>query len=510
VAADPLFANESIHDFHLRSTGGRYSNGVFVTDTSHSMAIDSGDPLTAYSLEAVPNGSRVNIGAYGNTVEASMSRKSAWVTALSQNDGPVVRGDSITLQWTYGLLSATNLVTLQYSADNGVTWTTIVSGVAIDAGSYIWNSTGFADSVSARWRVWVEPAGTIVDAVDTNFALRSAARAFYVNDSSITGDVYTVTNGQSAADGLTPSSPMLDIPTLLARYDLEPGDTVYVDSGTYLLTQNLVMVWSDGGDSNLSVRLQGSTNYAQGGSVLDRGTNIVFGRDGIVLRGSGVSVSDFTVRDAYYGLHVQSNHYTLAQRLYLYSNAFPAFISRANSVTLRQSVAWANLLGGIDANASRTVLVENITSVDQPVFHFRTMSNSVQALQNSIFYSTIAASNRTSMVTGNVADVNALFLDYNIYYFAPGSSNNVIYAGFTNLLTWQRANGKDYRSSVTNPVLADVTTGHFHPMSTAGRFVPGLGWVADTETSWAIDRANPYTDFSAEPEPNGGRANIGA
>jgi hypothetical protein len=30
-----------------------------------------GDPNTAFSLESAPNGGRVNMGAYGNTPEAS-------------------------------------------------------------------------------------------------------------------------------------------------------------------------------------------------------------------------------------------------------------------------------------------------------------------------------------------------------------------------------------------------------------------------------------------------------
>lgn len=77
LSADPLFASAA--DFHLRSTGGRFDPaanggaGGFVVDAQHSPAIDAGDPAAAFAAEPLPNGGRVNLGAYGNTSEASKS-----------------------------------------------------------------------------------------------------------------------------------------------------------------------------------------------------------------------------------------------------------------------------------------------------------------------------------------------------------------------------------------------------------------------------------------------------
>ena len=65
---------------HLKSTGGRYdrgsglppeSPGAWVLDGVTSPCIDSGDPLSAYASELLPNGSRINMGAWGNTPYAS-------------------------------------------------------------------------------------------------------------------------------------------------------------------------------------------------------------------------------------------------------------------------------------------------------------------------------------------------------------------------------------------------------------------------------------------------------
>jgi len=60
-------------DLHLRSKAGHRDNGHWKNDADSSPCIDAGDPSSAYTLEPQPNGKRVNIGGYGNTLEASKS-----------------------------------------------------------------------------------------------------------------------------------------------------------------------------------------------------------------------------------------------------------------------------------------------------------------------------------------------------------------------------------------------------------------------------------------------------
>ncbi len=67
----------------------------------------------------------------------------------------------------------------------------------------------------------------------------------------------------------------------------------------------------------------------------------------------------------------------------------------------------------------------------------------------------------------------------------------------------------------TDPLFADPAAQDYHLRSTAGRWDPaansGAGdWVLDTDTSPAIDAADPASTYILEPDPNGGRANIGA
>lgn len=73
-SADPRFANAA-GDYHLRSTGGRWDPAAlaWVQDSEDSPGIDAANPLSPYALETQPNGGRANLGAYGNTVEASRS-----------------------------------------------------------------------------------------------------------------------------------------------------------------------------------------------------------------------------------------------------------------------------------------------------------------------------------------------------------------------------------------------------------------------------------------------------
>ena len=75
--ASPLFVNTtatySNRDYHLKSTAGRWNGTDWVNDTVNSPLIDAGYVLSPYTNEPEPNGDRINIGVYGNTIYASKS-----------------------------------------------------------------------------------------------------------------------------------------------------------------------------------------------------------------------------------------------------------------------------------------------------------------------------------------------------------------------------------------------------------------------------------------------------
>jgi len=99
IAADPLFADPDNGDYHLKSRSGRWDPGLdgvggFRSDDVTSRCIDAGDPQSEKSNETMLNGCRVNIGAYGNTAEASRSR---WII-----DGDLTGDGKVNvLDWIY-------------------------------------------------------------------------------------------------------------------------------------------------------------------------------------------------------------------------------------------------------------------------------------------------------------------------------------------------------------------------------------------------------------------------
>jgi hypothetical protein len=73
--AAPQFVDVVSHDYHLKSVIGRWDpvSETWLQDNVQSPAIDAGDSGSDWSAEPLPGGCRVNIGAYGNTEEASLS-----------------------------------------------------------------------------------------------------------------------------------------------------------------------------------------------------------------------------------------------------------------------------------------------------------------------------------------------------------------------------------------------------------------------------------------------------
>jgi hypothetical protein len=73
IHTDPLFADLENHDYHLQSDVGRWDGEAWVKDKINSPCIDAGYPSSEYSKEPEPNGKRINIGRYGNTIYESLS-----------------------------------------------------------------------------------------------------------------------------------------------------------------------------------------------------------------------------------------------------------------------------------------------------------------------------------------------------------------------------------------------------------------------------------------------------
>ena len=139
ISVDPLFANPASNDFHLKSASGRYdpSTGkplmdpaAWVTDSATSLAIDAGDPSDAIGTESLPNGGRINLGAFGGTDEASRSSTAARsVNILSPSGGEIWGGfQPVELRTAGNGRQPGDVLRLEYSDDQGASWRLLPAG----------------------------------------------------------------------------------------------------------------------------------------------------------------------------------------------------------------------------------------------------------------------------------------------------------------------------------------------------------------------------------------------
>lgn len=74
ASVDPLFVDAAGHDFHLRSTHAHWGAQAYAVDTADSPALNAGDPAGVVTDNPARAGTRTELGAYGNSVEASFVR----------------------------------------------------------------------------------------------------------------------------------------------------------------------------------------------------------------------------------------------------------------------------------------------------------------------------------------------------------------------------------------------------------------------------------------------------
>jgi len=108
IDGDPLFVDPKSGDYRLLSNRGRYwpEHDVWVLDRITSPCIDGGDPNSEPLDEPIPNGDRINMGAYGGTAQASLSPTDQYLPGQALHpipaDGAVDVDTEIILSWSPG------------------------------------------------------------------------------------------------------------------------------------------------------------------------------------------------------------------------------------------------------------------------------------------------------------------------------------------------------------------------------------------------------------------------
>ena len=213
------------------------------SDAVQSPAIDRGDPTTPYANEPADNGQFVNLGAFGNTAQASKS-PAEYVLVTSPNGSEVwPAGQAFPIQWRSHDVSGT--VDIELYRFGGASPEDVLATAEANDGEFLWvipeDFTPQND-----YLVHVSRAGAD-DYSDSVFEVTAPISVYYVNDSFAGAGDWTTAPGDDANGGLTTATPKASVRNVLDTYDLGPGDVILVDEGYYGAGANIVVGEDDSG-----------------------------------------------------------------------------------------------------------------------------------------------------------------------------------------------------------------------------------------------------------------------
>jgi hypothetical protein len=243
ITTDPLFADASnvelsACDFHLQSQAGRWdpTQTNWVIDVQSSLCIDAGNPETAVGEEPAPNGRLVNLGAYGETVEASKTVVAANnLLAVTPNQA---EPGTTSLTVTFTLPNSTPPTPPEAVIPNSVTLGTI-SGTLIERLSF--------DTVTAVFDIPSEESEGVKDVVITfpktelssagGFTVGAAAPVSSVSTNGPPAEGYNLFCALTSTDTVLMDNDENILKTWSSSYT--PGNSVYLlEDGTLMRTAN--------------------------------------------------------------------------------------------------------------------------------------------------------------------------------------------------------------------------------------------------------------------------------
>lgn len=294
-------ADGSDDNFHESSRYGSYKPGLgFTLDLVQSPAIDRGRPGDAFGIEPEENGGYVNLGAYGNLATASKS-PAQYILITNPNGGERLPQKTVfDIRWRSDGFAGT--VRIQYSVNGPAGPYVDLSANEANDGSFTWTLTQGTFPASDQYVVRISSIATpsIADTSDTVFSVIPPIANYYVNDGATDGDEYTTAPGNDANDGLTRATPKLSIRAILETYDLEFGDTIFVDTGVYALTSNIIVTHADSG-----TRIQGPVSEGHQ-ALLNRG-NASAGSYVFELNDAdAITLSNLSITGAYEGVYLSA------------------------------------------------------------------------------------------------------------------------------------------------------------------------------------------------------------
>ncbi len=412
ISTKPIFVNPGV-DFHEQSQNGSFHGGslapvlggsglpiaataALTDDAFESPAIDRGDPTFSFSNEPSPNGGYINLGAYGDTAQASLSPTS-YVLVLKPVAGQtLVESQNFTIVWRSQDMSGTvNIDLIQ-----GSVTTPIVAG-ATNTGSYVWTVPTSITPGSYTIRVTRNPAPTAVG-VSGSITIDAATTNYYVNGSSTAG-IFTTAGGSDANSGLDPAHPKATIQDLLDSYQLGSGDTIFVDVGTYNLSSNIILTAANSG-----LTIEG---VAGDGTILDR-TNTDSGSYVLDLQTvANITLENFTITGGFYGINASYNSGSstnLTIESSIFYGSYQAGLNLANDGSTNY-VVTGDLITGNTFHDMLTPFVSDgiLSSGDQATFTNNIAYNLTNGLNIQSADGSTISGNKTYDDGTGIAAVNA-------------------------------------------------------------------------------------------------------
>jgi C1A family cysteine protease len=268
LSVNPLFVDSAEEDYHLQSVAGSYHGGTWTADPNTSCCIDAG--YGTEGSESEPNVTlgrglwegRRNLGAYGGTEQASKTPDGSVIWVISPAAGQITRGSTqkVAWGWTGVGIRPGETIRLEYSDDTGTNWHPIpgADSIPLEVGTFEWDVSGQASGARYLVRIVANNASSATGRSGL-FQIRAGhAVTYYVNDGSIDHDTWCTAPGSSTNDGLTPGAPKLGLDDVLVTYDIEPGDQILVDTGSYNPNYALSMETFDVGDAAARVTVSAS------------------------------------------------------------------------------------------------------------------------------------------------------------------------------------------------------------------------------------------------------------
>ncbi|MEQ1826615.1 MAG: right-handed parallel beta-helix repeat-containing protein [Pirellula sp.] len=260
-------APAAVYTSAVRTTGGIGTKAVFhlpVSDGNYTLRLHFASVFGAgVTLNVVVNGVTLATNYDPFVAAGGINRAAVLPLGVSVNGGAGLRleivANAVFGALIHGLeLSTPNTigvadprVDLQWSGD-GTVWNTIATNQPMDRfgrGQFNWSVPANLP-LGNNYRVRAISSPTTPSAMDQSdkpFEIVGSGTNYYVNNSSLANDVYTTAIGNDSNSGKSPSQPMSSLENLFRSYDLNPGDTIYVDSGIHTLTRDLTITNEDSG-----------------------------------------------------------------------------------------------------------------------------------------------------------------------------------------------------------------------------------------------------------------------